>query len=109
MSKLKNNIRITNSTNIPRLFRKIIRELAGVKHPYPVRIIAGDGDPKLIGSPYHYENKSGELIHHPTAYRRAWGKPIYIASTLEVVVGNMWFNKNLTLKDIKVEKLKAFK
>lgn len=35
-------------------------------------------------------NKSGDIIHYPSAYRRAWGKPIYHVSTIEIAVGYQW-------------------
>lgn len=56
--------------------------------------------PKLKGKSYHYTNKSGHMIYHPNAYRRAWGKPIYRHSTLRIEVGCDWLLNNFTFKNI---------
>ena len=59
----------------------------------PIVIKDGKSPPHWAGSSFHYENKSGDRIWHPNAYRRAWGKPIYIASTRHIVVGSKWVRK----------------
>ena len=56
----------------------------------PIEVVDGNEAPYIVGASFHYENKSGDIIHHPNAYRRAWGKPIYIASTKKIVVGKKW-------------------
>lgn len=59
----------------------------------PIMIEEGKSSPRWSGSSFHYENKSGDLITYPNAYRRAWGKPIYIASTRHIIVGKEWLKK----------------
>lgn len=49
----------------------------------------------VAGESWHYVNKSGDRICHPSAYRAAYGKPIYVPSTLVVVVGPRWILKQL--------------
>lgn len=39
----------------------------------------------------------GEEVRSPNAYRRAWGKPQYIGSTLHVEVGRGWLIKRLMM------------
>lgn len=70
----------------------VIRMLAGLDKSdrTPIVIKSGNGKPKQVGSGFHYENKGGDIVHHPNAYRRAWGKPIYIPSTLRIEVGEVY-------------------
>jgi hypothetical protein len=67
----------------------------------PIVIEDGKSPPRWAGSSYHFENKSGDYIRHPNAYRRVWGKPIYIASTRHIVVGKDWV-KQLEIDIIQV-------
>jgi hypothetical protein len=62
----------------------------------------GNNPPRWEGHSYHFENKSGDLIRHPSAYRRNWGKPIYIASTRHIVAGKDWL-KQLEIDLIQVK------
>lgn len=68
----------------------------------PILIEDGKSSPHWKGNSFHYENKSGERIIYPNVYRRAWGKPIYIASTRHIVVGKEWL-KQLEIDLIQVE------
>ena len=74
------------------LLRKAIRKAANcVGSTIPILFIDGDSaPPKYKGSPHHYRNKSGDVIHSSNAYRRAWGKPIYYPSTQRIEVGMEW-------------------
>jgi hypothetical protein len=56
----------------------------------PIELEDNKLPPYWKGHSFHFENKSGDLIRHPTAYRKAWGKPIYIRSTRRIVVGKDW-------------------
>jgi hypothetical protein len=58
--------------------------------PYPIVEVQGREPPKMAGEPGHFVNLSGERIHYPNAYRRAWGKPNYVASTVRIEVGALW-------------------
>lgn len=69
--------------------RTAIRKLAGGWRE-PVIVVEGLGAPNRLGTGYYYENKSGDRVYHPNAYRRAWGKPIYVSSTARVEVGRAW-------------------
>lgn len=58
--------------------------------PYPIEVIAGAVSCWLTGKSWYYVNASGDIVRHPNAYRRAWGKPIYVGSTKRIVVGIDW-------------------
>ena len=53
-------------------------------------IVAGDAEPSYEGESYHYENKSGDRIWHPNAYRRKFGRSIYIPAHHRITVGAEW-------------------
>lgn len=55
-----------------------------------INISDGSSPPTKSGRGSLYTNKSGHIIRYPNAYRRAWGKPIYQASTLKIEVGYEW-------------------
>lgn len=68
--------------------RTALRTLAGLEsYRCPIEVIPGDLPPRRTGCSYYHTNKSGDIIRHPNAYRRKYGKPIYHASSLAVVVG----------------------
>ena len=68
--------------------RTALRTLAGLgSYRCPVEIVPGDLPPRRTGRSYYHTNKSGDIIRHPSAYRKAYGHPIYHASSLAVVVG----------------------
>ncbi len=94
--------------NLSKVIKRLLRNAANARSNCPIKIINGNEPPKLKGRGYYYTNKSGHEIHHPSAYRKAWGKPIYHASTLRVEVGSSWLLNQLTLKNVKLLKLKAF-
>lgn len=56
----------------------------------PVIVVAGNSKPVWKGQSYYYTNKSGAIVYHPSAYRKAYGKPIYVASTRRIEVGQIW-------------------
>lgn len=62
--------------------------------PYPIEIVDGDAAPKLVGESYHWTTPGGAPVHYPNAYRRAWGKPVYVGSTFCIQVGREWLKAN---------------
>jgi hypothetical protein len=71
--------------------RKYVRRMCDqVGTAYPIEVVEGYSEPTVKGRSWHYENASGDLISFPNAYRRAWGKPIYTASTRRIEVGADW-------------------
>ena len=78
--------------------RKIIRKNAGVSGiSVPIIFVEGDSKPECIGNKAYYTNKRGDVIRHPSAYKKAWGKPIYHTSTMAIKVGMEWpMNVGLT-------------
>lgn len=101
-------MKITNKTNISLFLKRLIRQSVGARNNCPVVIISGSSEPKLCGSSHYYKNKSGDIIHHPNAYRAAYGKPIYVPSSIRVEVGSNWILNNLTIDSVKRFKLRAF-
>lgn len=72
-----------------------VRAAAGCTgKPWPVVIVDGDGKPSLKGESYHFTTPGGRPVYYPNAYRRAYGKPVYNASTLHIEVGREWLAKN---------------
>ena len=57
---------------------------------YPIEIEEGFSPPRREGESHHYINKSGGRVWYPNAYRRAYGKPIYVHSTVRILVGAGW-------------------
>ncbi len=100
---------VSNNTDVSRLLKKWIREVAGARNNCPIVVVKGGSAPTLLGKSYHYVNKSGDIIRHPNAYKRAWGKPIYMPSTIRVEVGANWLLNGLTAKKVRLEKLAVFK
>jgi hypothetical protein len=74
------------------LSRQMARLAAGAHTSCPVTVVEGDVAPHVTGEGFYYTTPSGQLVHHPNAYRRAFGRPEYHASTLEVVVGQEWLD-----------------
>ena len=73
--------------------RTFCRRKAGVSRDnttVPVVVVEGDAAPTLEGEGYHFTTPGGRPVYHPNAYRAAWGKVVYHASTLRVVVGAKW-------------------
>lgn len=75
------------ATTLP--IRRIARAAAGAHNTCPVLVVDGSAAPALAGESYHWVTP-GAPVRYPNAYRRAWGKPVYVASTLRVEVGLEW-------------------
>lgn len=87
----------TIAAAIPKTARKAIRAAAKLSgRSYPIKVVGGHDEPKLAGEPFHWVTPGGKPVSFPSAYRRAWGKPVYVASTLRIEVGVAWLlNKGL--------------
>jgi hypothetical protein len=55
-----------------------------------IQLIDGNSKPRIVGRTFRWETKTGKPVYYPNAYKRAWGKPIYIASTRRIQVGKQW-------------------
>jgi len=71
-------------------YRAWLRAQAGAKSYAPIVVVDGSQTPKRAGRSYYWETPSGAICRHPNAYRRAFGHPIYCASTVRVEVGREW-------------------
>lgn len=66
----------------------------------PVRVVDGASAPALVGESYHWTNRSGERVRHPSAYsRRGWSSLCYCYSTLRVEVGADWLARATIERD----------
>ena len=101
-------ITINRKTDISRLLRKMIRGSVGANNSCPILLVPGNFPPVIHGEGWHYRNKRGDRIWHPGAYRRAWGKPIYVSSTRRVEVGVGWLFDHLTLEKVRMHTLRAY-
>lgn len=73
------------------LMQRVARRAAGVRRTnMPVEFVSGTVEPHLEGEGYYFVNRSGVRINHPSAYRAAYGNPIYVPSDQRVVVGIDW-------------------
>jgi len=102
-------MKVTPKENISIFLKREIRKSVGASLNIKVILIAGNQPPKLVGRKGHYENKSGDIIRYPNAYRKAWGKPIYVHSTIRIEVGGDWILSNFSLYNLRMHKLRAFK
>jgi len=87
-----NNIIISRDKDAEKI-RTHIRKKACANRGCPIEIVKGRFSPRIVGRSYYFTNKRGDIIHHPSAYMNAWGKPIYHASTRRVEVGSSWVTK----------------
>lgn len=101
--------RVSKATDIGLELRRMLRECVGAHSNCPVKIVSGNAKPSLKGRGFHYTNKRGQVIHHPNAYMKAWGKPIYNPSTIRVEVGFDWLmEKPMTWNRVREFKLLIF-
>lgn len=56
----------------------------------PVVRVAGNSAPRVCGRSYHWTTPGGKPVRYPSAYSRAFGRPVYHASTRRVIVGRDW-------------------
>jgi hypothetical protein len=102
--------KVSVNTDVSKLLKKWIREVAGAKGTCcPIKVVIGNNPPTLKGRRWHYQNKSGDVIRYVNAYKRAWGKPIYVHSTRRIEVGSDWLLTGLSHKKVKLQKLAVFK
>jgi len=70
---------------------KRIRKAAGIPGSQcSISVLDGGFPPTKAGRSSYYTNKSGVIVHNASAYRGAWGKPIYHPSTIKIEVGHEW-------------------
>jgi len=71
-------------------FNRAARLDAGAHTSMPVEVVEGDSAPSVAGESYYHTTPSGELCEYPSAYRKAFGRPVYHPSTRRVEVGADW-------------------
>jgi hypothetical protein len=74
------------------VIRRYVRRAAGLgsHDTCPVEYTDSDDAPHVEGQSYHYVTPGGAPVRYPNAYRRAWGKPVYVPSSRRVLVGLGW-------------------
>jgi hypothetical protein len=60
----------------------------------PIVVVDGAQAPQRCGTGYYWETPAGDICRHPNAYRRAFGRPVYCASTVRVEVGREWLDSH---------------
>lgn len=91
-----NNILNTN------FVKRLARKMCNVHNSCPVIVLEKSRSaPKKGGHSYYFTNKRGDIIRYPSAYAKAYGKPIYHHSTLHVTVGENWEPKIARSNDFK--------
>jgi hypothetical protein len=86
-------------------YRQYVRSQVSRPQGELIEVTVGSAAPHYEGETSHHVNASGHLVRHPNAYRKAFGKPIYVASTYRIVVGEKW----LTKRRIPIEAMEAGK
>jgi len=72
--------------------RKYIRKQADATGKcWPIKLVDGYKCPTVTGHSFHYVTPGKHRpVYYPNAYRRAWGKPMYVGSTKCIEVGADW-------------------
>ena len=71
--------------------RTILRSAGQTQANIKIQIIPGIAlAPRTVGESYYWTTPSGAICHHPNAYSRAFGRPVYHGSTRRVIVGSEW-------------------
>ena len=75
--------------------KRIARGLAGARPNITVVVVDAGRirAPHIVGTAAHYITESGNICWSPNAYRRAHGRPTYVASTLRVEVHAVWVSR----------------
>jgi hypothetical protein len=81
-----------NMKKMDKLARKCVCEFFGLQANMnrPVKIVDGSDQPKRLGKDSHWINGRGDIVHYPSAYRRKYGKPTYVCSTVSYTIGRLW-------------------
>lgn len=71
-----------------------ILALGNARDTRPVEIVPGlaSTPPQCVGTGYYHTTPGGDICHHPSAYRAAYGRPVYNPSTRAVQVTQGWWD-----------------
>lgn len=73
----------------------------------PVVVVPGRAAPQVRGRAAHHVTPNGSICHHPNAYRRAFGRPQYVCSTIRVEVGLSWLVTHCPVEEIVATEARA--
>lgn len=80
--------------------RRLIRaRCRSAENNLAVEVVGGTAAPHVEGEGCCYQTPAGKPVYHPSAYRRAFGRPVYCASTRRVVVGMLWLASELARRE----------
>lgn len=83
-------------------YRSWLRRQAQAVRYAPIRVVDGAKAPQQLGESGYWTTPSGAICRHPSAYRRAFGRPVYNASTVRVEVGREWLAEHRIPEQIAV-------
>jgi hypothetical protein len=61
----------------------------------PIQVVPGTAAPHLTGSSFYFTTPGGKPVYYPSAYRKAFGRPVYNSSTRRIEVGAGWLAQRL--------------
>jgi len=67
-----------------------LKHAGGHRKDAPIIIVEGDQSPNWKGCSFYWTTKTGKPVYYPNAYRKAWGKTIYVRSSIRIEVGKNW-------------------
>lgn len=86
-------ITLANTAETRELRKLIANELGLTLKSVPVcsfAIVAGYQPPEKTGQGGHWITPNGSICHHPGAYRKRFGRPVYKASCHKITTGIDW-------------------
>lgn len=83
---------VTGKTARAKRCRRIVRDgvAGGSTGVVQIEVHDGDDPPVVRGESGHYCTPAGRRVWYPNAYRRSYGKVVYVCSTRSVHVGSDW-------------------
>lgn len=81
-----------------RFFKRMLREILAAtgntgSNQYVIVYVDGFQEPEVVveRKSYYYTTPGGKPVYYPSAYRRAFGKPVYHSATQGTIrVGKGW-------------------
>ena len=81
---------LDNIDQRPSGLRTALRKITQAGWSIPVELTAGWDAPKIEGDAHSWETPAGDPVRYPSAYRNAFGRPVYVPSSQRIVVGADW-------------------
>jgi hypothetical protein len=81
------------SSRHARQYRAYVRQQCSAGSHVRIDVVDGAQSPAVTGQAGYWTTPGGKPVYYPSAYRRAWGKPVYHCSTISVEVGREWLEE----------------